>query len=71
MTESRVECRSGATYAERPTALYWEQDRLEVEEILAQWRTPGGRVFRVLATDGRVFELSYEEAADRWLIEPR
>jgi len=71
MTEIQVECRSGTTYAERPTALYWEGDRLEVEEILAQWRTPRGRVFRVLVTAGRIFELAYEEAVDRWMVNPR
>jgi len=68
MTHARVECHSGTTYAERPTALHWEGERLEIEAILARWRTPGGRVFRVQAVDGRVFELSYDEALDEWQI---
>ena len=46
-----VECHSGYEYAERPTALYWEGDRLEVAEILDRWRIPGAHCFRVRTAD--------------------
>jgi hypothetical protein len=67
----RVECYSGSTYAERPMAFYWEGQRLEVERILARWRTPAASCFRVL-TRGRqrIFELRYDESADTWHIQP-
>jgi hypothetical protein len=65
-----VECHSGYAYAERPTILYWEGQRLEIESIQAQWRIPGGRRFRVKTTDQREFELFYGELYDEWRISP-
>ena len=54
-----VECHSDYTYAEKPVALTWEGQRLEIAAILAQWRTPEGKHFRVRIADGREFELVY------------
>ncbi|MEJ2598439.1 MAG: hypothetical protein P8Z00_08910 [Anaerolineales bacterium] len=65
-----VECHSGSTYAERPAAFYWQGQRLEVESILARWRTPTARCFRVLTRGQRIFELQYDESADTWHIQP-
>jgi hypothetical protein len=67
MTE-RVECRSEIAYAERPTALYWQGQRLLVSDVLASWRVPEGVRFRVRAEDDQVFELVYNEAGDNWLV---
>jgi hypothetical protein len=63
-----VECHSGFAYAEKPTALTWEGQPLEITSILDQWRLPGQRCFRVEASDGQVFELSYGEREDEWHI---
>ena len=63
-----VECRSEHEYAERPVALTWQGRRLEVAEILARWRTPGEKRFRVRTADGQVFELTYVEVSDEWRI---
>jgi len=63
-----VECYSGVEYAERPTALWWEGQRLEVEAVEAAWRTPEGKRFRVRTRDGQVFELVYFELHDEWSI---
>ncbi len=63
-----VECRSDTTYAQRPVAVTWEGRRREVAEVLAEWRTPAGKHFRVRAADGTVFELTYVEALDEWQI---
>ncbi len=68
MSGELVECHSGFTYAERPIALQWEGDRLEIEQIEDSWRIPGGRRFRVRVQDGRVFELFYGELYDEWRI---
>lgn len=77
-----VECHSEFAYAERPVALTWEGQRLEVDEILAAWRLPEGRRFRVRtlrhalsgsqcnARDPLLFELTYREADDAWQIQP-
>ena len=59
-----VECYSGFTYAERPVALTWEDQHLEIQRILAEWRTPEQNWFRVRTTDNREFELAYSHATD-------
>jgi hypothetical protein len=71
-----VACRSDGVYAERPLALHWQGARLEVIDVLARWRTPQARWFRVRAGGpglpyGQVFDLRYDEAADVWQILPR
>jgi hypothetical protein len=63
-----VECHSGSEYGERPTALHWNGQRLEVAEVEARWRIPGGKKFRVRTSDGQVFELLYVELFDEWRI---
>ena len=63
-----VECHSGYEYAERPVAIHWQGDRLEIECIGARWRSPEGRHFRVQTTDGQFFEIFYDEQSDVWKI---
>ena len=65
-----VECHSEYEYAQRPSALHWEGQRLEISAIQVEWRIPGGHNFRVLTTDGRRFELFYGELYDEWRINP-
>jgi hypothetical protein len=65
-----VECRSDSEYADRPLALDWQGRRLEIAEILAQWRGPGEKGFRVKTADGQAFELTYREIPDEWQIQP-
>ncbi len=66
-----VECRSDNEYAGRPLALYWQGERLEVDEIRASWLTPEGKCFRVVARNGLPFELCYSQAEDAWRIVQR
>jgi hypothetical protein len=63
-----VECHSGFEYAERPVALRWEDQRLEIQSVDAEWLIPGGKCFRVTTQDGRCFELFYGELYDEWRI---
>ena len=63
-----VECRSDSVYAERPLALTWNGQRYEVAEILARWRGPDEKGFRVKTADGQFFELIYREIPDKWKI---
>ena len=66
-----VECHSGSRFAEKPLALTWEGKRLEVQEVLSEWRTPEAKTFRVRTSDGQVFDLCYTEAAETWQIQRR
>ncbi len=63
-----VECRSDTEYAERPIALHWQGQRLEIAEILSRWRTQAGKGFRVRTTDDQIFELVYNELDADWQI---
>lgn len=63
-----VECLSGHTYAERPIALWWDGERLNIVEIEARWRIPGGCRFRVQAENGQFFDLCYVELQDEWQV---
>ncbi|MBI5842711.1 MAG: hypothetical protein HZB19_21680 [Chloroflexi bacterium] len=65
-----VECRSDTEYAERPLSLIWQGKRREIAEILARWRGPGEKGFRVKTVDGQAFELTYREVPDEWHIQP-
>jgi hypothetical protein len=64
-----VQCRSDSTYAERPLALVWQERRYEIVEILARWRTPHGRGFKVRVDGGQVFVITFDEAKHDWEIQ--
>jgi len=69
----QVECRSDSEYAERPRAVYWRGEHLEVVEIISRWRTPQGKWFKVraqksLSKEDQIFDLFYNEANDGWQI---
>ncbi len=65
-----VECRSESSYAQRPTAVHWQGQRLEVRDLLASWREPWGMRFRVRLDEDQVFELAYDQSLDDWSITP-
>jgi hypothetical protein len=67
MSEVRVHCYSGRTYAERPVAFFWQGEELAVAEVLAEWREPAGPAFRVSTARGE-FVLQYEELSNRWWL---
>jgi hypothetical protein len=70
MKGAAVECYAGHRYPERPRAFLWEGERLTVQQIERQWRTPAGPTFRARTGDGRRFTLAYDEAADVWNVQP-
>jgi hypothetical protein len=65
-----VECHSGYTYAQRPTALYWQDKRLEIQEVLGEWHSPNARHFKIITASSLLFELAYQEDSDQWRIIP-
>jgi hypothetical protein len=67
MSEAVV-CHSDFTYAEKPVALTFQGQRLEIAALLAEWRTPDEKCFRVRTSDGRAFELSYRASAAEWQV---
>jgi hypothetical protein len=67
-THELVECYSGSRYGERPQALYWLGERLEIEKIEIRERRPQGWYFRVLTRSGQIFDLLFDESKDSWEI---
>lgn len=67
--ETIVYCRSDSDYAERPLALKWQDERLEVIQILGRWRTPTGVHFKVKANNQAVFDLFYNPHEDTWQVD--
>lgn len=65
-----VVCHSGYTYAQRPTALYWQDKRLDIQEILSEWHSPNARHFKIITVNSLLFELTYQEDSDQWRIIP-
>ena len=61
-----VECYSSAKYGQRPTAVVFEYERLEIMDIINFWRTPTGIAFQVLTKNNQAFELTYSENSDQW-----
>jgi hypothetical protein len=69
--DEKVFCYSGNEYPDRPVSILLDGNRFEISRIIARWRTPEGRFFRVVAADDRVFDLHYFEVGDAWKIEQR
>ena len=67
---NNVECRSDTEYAERPLSLTWDGNRYEIAEIVARWRGPAERGFRVKTANGLAFDLTYRELPDEWVVQP-
>jgi hypothetical protein len=63
-----VACHSGSTYAEYPLAFQFQGETLPVDEVLARWRSPAGRCFRVRSAR-TLFDLVYVEDQDQWRVE--
>ena len=51
-------------------ALTWQGQRMEIAEILASWRGPNEKGFRVKTVDGAAFDLAYREIPDEWHVQP-
>ncbi len=66
--EELVECHSEYEYPERPIAIWWQNERLMISQILQEARIPDGKYFRVSTSEGFIFDLLYKELFDQWLI---
>ncbi len=65
----RVICRSDHDYLGYPLAFYWQDQRLEVKEVVAQSRTPTGYTFKVSTSELGLFELVYNLNTDQWSVD--
>ncbi len=66
-----VECRAEHAYPQRPVALHRLGERLEVDAVLREWRTPEGKHYHVVLRGGGELILFYQEASHRWQVRER
>jgi hypothetical protein len=66
--ELQVECYSGYEYAQRPVAFWWQQERLEVAELLAEMSLPAAKRFIVKTRDHRRWVIEYQIDLDAWFL---
>ncbi len=64
-----VQCHSGYEYAQRPVVFQWEEKKLVVSRVIGEWKTPDGKLFRVLTKGDQVFDLLYNTMEDEWITQ--
>ena len=68
LSNLKVNCYSGHTYAERPLSFLWEGVEYEVEKIEKEWREPEEKHFKVRTRDNKLFQLCYNETEGWWSL---
>lgn len=66
MKSCQVHTYSGFRIHERPLSFTWGEERLEVRQVLKQGYTPDTLFFKVEASDGRIYLLTYHRSSDSW-----
>lgn len=66
--ELQVECYSGHEYAQRPVAFWWQQERFEVSELLAEMNLPAAKRFVLKTRDQRRWVIKYRMDLDAWFL---
>jgi len=64
----RVECQSGYSACDRPTAVVWEDQRLEITRIESERREPEAKCYRLITGNGLRFETRFYEIENRWQV---
>ena len=64
-----VQTYAGYKGDERPVSFLWEGRILRIMEILDRWYDPNYNGFKVLADDGRTYQLRHNLNADTWELD--
>lgn len=62
----RVECYAGYRGEEEPRRFVWQEQHLQVAEILDRWLDPTHRYFKVRADEGTVYLLRHDVDSGEW-----
>ena len=62
----RVECYAGHRGEETPRAIYIDERRVGVDEVLDRWLSPNHRYFKVRGDDGDVYIVRHDSHANSW-----
>lgn len=62
----RVQCYAGYRGEETPRAFFLGEREVIVVEVLDRWMGPDHRYFKCRGSDGDIYILRHDTAADRW-----
>jgi hypothetical protein len=62
----RVECYAGHRGEETPRAIYLDDRKVMVEEVVDAWLAPDHRYFKLRGDDGDVYIVRHDPRADSW-----
>ena len=78
LTPIQVECYAGTKADETPRRFVWEEQAVEVEEVLDCWHQvesqpewPRADYFKVRGADGHAYLLKQDLEADEWFLGQR
>lgn len=69
MIPVKVECYAGYRENQRPLRFTLRGRVYEVKQVEDQWYSPSAMYFRVLADDGNLYVLHYDEVRDDWSLD--
>ena len=67
--DPRVECHSGYSSCDHPNAIFWHGQRHLVKAILAEWRTPIEKHYRLLVAGNLILNAFFDEKNNSWNVE--
>ncbi|MEN8257543.1 MAG: hypothetical protein ABFS09_06735 [Thermodesulfobacteriota bacterium] len=67
-TAVKVHCYAGYRGEETPRSFVFDEQEVQVVEIVEAWRSPQARCFKVRAVDGILYVLSHREKDDLWQL---
>jgi hypothetical protein len=62
----RIQIETRADFPAVPRSLYWRERRIDIIEIVDQWRGPGYRYVKVKGHDSSVYILRFDQIRDSW-----
>jgi len=62
----RVECYAGHCGEETPRAIFIDERRVGVDEVLDAWLSPDHRYFKLRGDDGDVYIIRHDTGAESW-----
>lgn len=66
---SAVEYHSGYSCCDHPSAIWWQGQRHLVKTIIAEWRTPVEKHYRLLVAEDLILKAVLNEKENLWKVE--
>ena len=66
MTTIRVECYAGYRGEETPRRFYFDEQAVDIVDVLDRWLSPEHRYFKCRGSDDATYILRYDVPAARW-----